>query len=41
LSKPVKAKVQTYQGNGVWAESGTMTMPAGWYAGPGPRKGQQ
>jgi hypothetical protein len=38
LSAPVKAKVSTYQGAGVWVESGTMELPAGWYAGPGQKK---
>jgi len=35
LARPVKAAVQTYKGGGVWVEAGTMTMPAGWYCGPG------
>lgn len=38
LARPVQAKVETYQGNGVWAEAGTMTLPQGWFAGPGPKK---
>jgi hypothetical protein len=36
LTAPTKAKIATYQ-SGQWAESGMMTLPAGWYAGPGPK----
>jgi len=37
LARPVKASVQTYKGNGVWVDSGTATLPAGWWCGPGPK----
>lgn len=38
LDQDVRCKVSTYQGNGVWASSGSMVLPKGWLAGPGPRQ---
>ena len=38
IKKPVATVVETYQGNGVWVEAGKMELPAGWMAGPGPKK---
>lgn len=38
IDKPVKAKVSVKRG-AVWSEAGTMMLPAGWYAGPGPEGG--
>jgi len=33
ITQPVKAHVAVWQG-GQWVENGTMTLPAGWVAGP-------
>ena len=33
ITQPVKAHVAVWQG-GRWVENGTMTVPAGWVAGP-------
>ena len=33
IVKPCKASVAVWQG-GRWVENGTMTIPAGWVAGP-------
>lgn len=35
LDKPARASVSTMQ-NGKWTHAGRVTLPAGWYAGPGP-----
>lgn len=31
----VRGKVYTWQ-NGAWTDAGKVTLPEGWYAGPGP-----
>ena len=36
LDADVRAKVSTYQGNGVWTSAGSMVMPKGWVCGPMP-----
>lgn len=37
LDAPVKARVSTTSDGRVWKSAGTMTIPAGWYATPGPK----
>jgi hypothetical protein len=37
LAKPARARVQVYEGKGVWRDAGTMLLPQGWVAGPGPK----
>lgn len=39
LDAPVKAgKVSVFR-DGVWHSAGKMTLPAGWFCGPGPEGG--
>lgn len=37
LLKPAKARVATTRDGKTWQDAGTMTIPAGWYATPGPK----
>lgn len=34
---PVKARVAVTHDGKTWQDAGVMTIPAGWYATPGPR----
>ena len=36
LDKPVNAEVSTTKDGVTWKHAGKMTIPAGWYATPGP-----
>jgi hypothetical protein len=40
LDEPVKAKVSTYQGQGVWTPVGPTILPAGMVVGPGKVDGE-
>lgn len=39
LNKPARASISIYRA-GKWVEAGKMDLPAGWYAGPGPKQEQ-
>lgn len=38
LDKPVKAAVSITRDGVNWIHAGEMEIPAGWYAGPGPKE---
>jgi hypothetical protein len=40
IDRPVKARVSVTRDGVTWESAGTMTLPAGWLAGPGPEEGK-
>ena len=37
LGKGVRGEIYTQQADGSWVKQGKVTLPEGWYAGPGPK----